>query len=294
MTTKTQPEQRGFWRKRATYPIGTTSKQRKAQYKQQFNALLITVLVAVVAGGLFIWLNWIGAGSTKAVSCTDYPQFCVPFVGGATGETTSVTSNEAAGVRELDESSKGAPGVVRGFSPEGMILLGDPSAPIHFTIVADFACPHCQTYHEGETTRLIDEYVLTGQATVQMNFTTGTGGSFSETATQAVLCAGEQGAAWEMMDEMFRLASSTGIQNAASVGQIRESAENMGLDGDAITRCIASGTYRSYVVDKYRNFSNDHGVTGTPSVLASFGNSGQWTLVNRDFANLEEMIRSAQ
>jgi protein-disulfide isomerase len=292
MTTKTQPEQRGFWRKRATYAVGATTRQRKAQYKQQMNALLIALLVAVIAGGLFIWINWTGAGSTKSVSCNDYPQFCVPFAGGAAGNIESIASNEAAGVRELDESSKGAPGVVRGYE-EDMIFLGDPSAPIHFAVVLDFACSHCQDYHESDLPRFIDDYVLTGQATVQFVFTTGTGGSFSETASQAALCAGEQGAAWEMTDEIFRLTTSMGIQNAASISQLRNSAEDMGLDGDELTRCVASGNYRNFIVDNYRNFSNDHGVTGTPSVLASYGDTQEWTLVNRDYGSLQQMTDAA-
>lgn len=293
MTTKTQPsaEPRGFWRKRATFPVGSTSRQRKAQYKQQFNFMLITVLVTLVAGGIFIWINWTGAGSTKTVSCADYPQFCVPSVGGA---SDTFAGNEVAGLRELDEPSKGAEGVVRGYDQRDMLFLGDPNAPIHFAVVTDFACSHCQNFHQGDLERFIDEYVLTGQASVQLNFATGTGGAFSETMIQGALCAGEQGAAWEMTDEFYRLTSATGAQNAGDISQIHTSAEDMGLDGDELTRCIASGKYRNLIVDTYRNFSNDHGVTGTPTVLVSYGTNNQWTMVSRDYESLQQMTEAAQ
>jgi protein-disulfide isomerase len=293
MTTKTQPEPRGFWRKRATFQVGATARQRKIQYRQQMNALTIVVLATVVAGGLFIWINWTGAGSAKSVSCAEFPQFCVPFIGGATGDDESITTNEAEGVRELDEPSKGAEGVVRGFR-DNMIFLGDPSAPIHFAVVFDFACSHCQDYHNGDLPRFIDDYVLTGQATVQYAFTTGTGQTFSETASQAALCAGEQGAAWEMTDELFRLTNSMGIQNAANMSQVRSSANTMGLDGDQLVECTASGKYRSFIASTYRTFANDNGVTGTPTVLVSYGDSTGWTIAtDRSYSGLQQMTDAA-
>jgi hypothetical protein len=43
--------------------------------------------------------------------------------------------------------------------------------------------------------------------------------------------------------------------------------------------CISSSRYQIFLND-YRVMANDAGVTGTPTVLVSYGDSGQWSIVN--------------
>jgi protein-disulfide isomerase len=296
MATKTakssEPRSQIPWRSRATFPVGKTRGQRKQQYRQQVNVLLGVVIATVVIAGLVINTNWRGSGSTKSLSCASYPQYCVPFAGGAAGNDPAIATSEAASSRTLDESSQGAPGVVRGFTSNDFPFIGDPNAPIHLLVVADYSCSHCNDYHTSDLERVLHDFVLTGKATLESVLTTGTGGQYSDTATQAALCAGEQGAFWEVSDELYRLSRSMGVQTAYSLTQIRQSAQDMGLDGDALVNCVASNRYANFITN-FQTFATDNGVTGTPTVLVSYGTSNQWTPVNRDYASLKQLIDSA-
>ncbi|HVO72085.1 MAG TPA: thioredoxin domain-containing protein [Aggregatilineaceae bacterium] len=296
MATKTaksgEPRRQTPWRSRATFPIGKTRLQRKQQYRQQVNVLLGVVIATVVVAGLVINANWRGSGSTRSLSCTSYPQYCVPFVGGAAGSDPAIATSEASSARTLDESSQGATGVVRGFTANGFPFIGDPNAPIHILVVADYSCSHCNDYHTSDLERILHDFVLTGKATLESVLTTGTGGQYSDTATQAALCAGEQGAFWEMSDELYRLSRSMGVQTAYSLTQIRQSAQDMGLDGDTLVTCVASNRYANFMTN-FQTFANDHGVTGTPTVLVSYGDSNQWTAVDRDYNTLKQWIDAA-
>lgn len=279
------------WRARATFQTGKTRRQRQAQQRQQTNALLIVVLVAVVVGGLVVLVNWQNAGSTKTVSCDDYPQYCVPLAGGS----EQFPRLEAPSVRTLDGDSSGAPGVVRSVAADGVPVIGNPGAPIHFRVVADFACSHCNTYHTGDLHQFISDEVMAGNATVGAVMTTGTGGLYSQTATQAALCAGEQGAYWEMSDEIFRLARSRGVTSGFALTELKQSADAMGLDSDALVECISTNRYAS-VITGYTTFAMDHGVSGTPTLLVSYGDSGTWTRLEyaaRTYGNMKALTEAA-
>lgn len=293
MTTKTEEprEQRSLipWRQRASYVPGKTRKQRQAQYRTQMNALMIAVLVAVVGGGLYAIINYQAAGSTKNVSCEEFPEYCVP----PAGALADYPALEAPASRTLDVESEAAPGVVRAIDPTNhFAYLGNPDAPIHFVTVSDFACSHCQAFHMGDAERFMKDYVLTGQATFGIVLTTGTGLAYSQLATQAALCAGEQGAFWEMSSEFFRQGNSRGVTQAFTLTEIKKTAADMGLDADALVECVATGRYQNFL-NKYQTFAADHAVTGTPTVLVSYGNSGTWSAVTRNYDNLKSLTEKA-
>ena len=294
MTTKSKrSDERGPipWRARATFQAGKTRRQRQAQQRQQSNVLMMVVLTAAVVGVVFVLVNWQNAGSTKTVSCDDYPQYCVPLAGG----TDKFPELEADGVRTFDQDSSGVAGVVRTVSDDAVPVIGNPDAPIHFRVVADFACSHCNTYHTSDLHNFINEEVMAGHATVGALMTTGTGGIYSQTATEAALCAGEQGAYWEMSDEIFRLARSRGVTSGFALTQLKQSAEAMGLDGDVLLDCISTNRYTE-VINGYHTFAIDHGVTGTPMLLVSYGDSGTWTLLDyagRSYANMKALTNAA-
>ena len=278
------------WRRRAQYDRVRTRKQRQDQYRAQMNVLGTVLLVAVIAAGLFIYANWLQTGSTKLANCTDFPEFCVPHAGGVSG-SSALANLEAPGIRELDGESTAAPGVVRGVNSDFMPYIGDPDAPIQFALMADYACPHCQDYHASDYKRFVEDYVLTGQATMAIGLLTGTGGQYSQTASVAALCAGEQGAFWEFNEELFRLAESMGASSAFSLSQLQDSAQDMGLDWDAMRSCIASGRYDP-VMQQHTTVAVDAGVTGTPTVLVRRGNE-PWRQMLRDYANLAAVTEQA-
>ncbi len=282
------------WRARAGFVPGTTRKARQAQYREQIRVLVMVAAVAVVASGLLSLINYNNIGTTKAVSCQEFPEFCVPLAGGAAGDTL-MQSLEAPTSRQMDAESTAAPGVVRYMTQIGGVYtptIGNPEAPIHFVVTSDFACPHCQTFHGGELKGILDELVLTGQATFSHMMLTGTGGAYSEIASQAALCAAEQGAFWEMSDELFRLAASRGVQTAFAITTIRDSAKEMGLDANALVSCVNSRRYANWL-PQYARFAGDNGVTGTPTVLVSYGNSDSWTIVRGRSVELMKSLTEA-
>jgi protein-disulfide isomerase len=258
--------------------------------------LLLTMLVVVVGVGLLILFNWRGAtGGARPVSCADYPDYCVPFVGGLEGDADLALA-EAPAARTLDEASRGAAGVVRGFSADGMPFIGDPNAPIHFRVVSDFSCGYCRTYHFDDLHQFVKDYVLPGQATLSVTILTGVGGQYSLTAMQAALCAAEQGAFWEMNDELFRLSQALSVQNAYTLATVERSARDMGLDAGDLTRCILSGRY-DLLQRGHQAFATDQAVRGTPTLLVSYGDSGRWTRLEhaqRGYDSMAAMTRAAQ
>ncbi len=299
MASKTKSESAGSARggkskvARTPYEPGTTRRQRQDQYRRQMRLVWGVVAVALVLGGLIVFMNWRGVGTAKAVSCADFPDYCVPFAGGNAGQPFE--NFETAGVRTLDaaeeaESEADAPNVVRGVTADGMPFIGNPDAPIQIAEVADYACPHCQNFHYGDLGRIMDDLVLTGQASFQVALTTGTGGVYSEQASQVALCAGEQGAFWEMNDELYRLARSQGVGSAFTVANLLKSARDMGLDDDQLRQCLSSGKYRAALLD-YSTFASNHGVTGTPTVLVNFGQG--WRIVSRDYNTIADLVQRA-
>ena len=180
---KPQPTRSGPlpWGARAVFRPGKTRRQRQEQWRQQTTILGVILAVSVVASAVFIIANWQQVDEIKTVSCAAFPQFCVPLAGGS----TAMPALEASGARQIDAESSGVPGVVRGVDANGIPTIGDPSAPIHVVTVSDYACPHCQDYHDTDVPRFIEDYVLTGQATFGLVLTTGTGQLSPEPASQA-------------------------------------------------------------------------------------------------------------
>lgn len=287
-----QSEQSGsFWRTRAAFAIGTTRRQRQQQYKQQMSALWTILAVSIVFGALFVFINWRNVSAVKELSCAAFPQFCVPLA----GEADPYPGLEAASSRVMDFDSvenTAVDGVVRYIGSHNEPRIGDPSAPIHFVTVSDFACPHCQDFHGGDLVRFFDEYVLTGKATFGFTMSTGTGRDYSRLASQAALCAGEQGAFWEYSEELFHAADSRSIYDAFTLDGLRDMARDMGLDDEQLDACVASGQYEAAIAD-YLNFALDNGVTGTPTVLVQYAGSNQWTPVSRSWDSLSQLVEAA-
>jgi protein-disulfide isomerase len=289
---KLKNEDQTFWRKRATFEVAKSRHHRQVQYKDQVKVLALVLSAVIVIGAVVILSNWNEAGGTQKVNCQNYPDYCVPLVGGATGE---IAQAESADSRDLYGESNGVDGVVRGLTSDNVPFIGDPSANTHFRVIADYSCTHCNDYHNEDLARFTRDYVLKGKAVLESVMTTGVGGTYSLTATQAAMCASEQGAFWEMSDELFRLSRSMGVETAYSLTQIKKSADDMGLDTQKLTECIASQRYTS-VIESYQTFAADLGVTSTPTLLVRYGDSGEWHVVDntqRSYANMKAMADGA-
>jgi protein-disulfide isomerase len=295
MTTKSETFLSNLLRKRAVFRPGKTRKQRQQQYNNQTLMLGVVIAATVIAAGIWMYINYNGSGSASTVDCENYPEYCVPLAGGATGSDQFVLNESASARPELtaDESVLAA-GVVRGYTAaDHRPFIGNPNAPVHVWIVASFTCSHCQDYHDSDFRNYLDNFVLTGQATVEYSSYSGVGGYSATRGMQAALCAGEQGAFWEFSDEMYRLAESMSAERAFATSRITQAADEMGLDDSALRRCLNSNRYDAWT-DQYDVQAQDYGVTGTPNIFIRYGDSSDWRPVsNPGYGTLANLTRTA-
>lgn len=267
-------------------------KERRRHHQQSQQIWVILAAIVVVAALIASAVAWSVLNQTegpKTADCDTYPQYCVPLAGGSTLNTNL----EAAAGRTLDKKSQGVPGVQRYIDADNVPTLGDPSAPIHFRVVSSFTCPHCNDYHTNELARFIDEFVLQGKATLGLVMVPGTPSEQGWLATQAALCAGEQGAFWELSDELYALARTQGVAAGLTMPNIRQTAAGMGLDADKLEECIESGRY-GMVIDDYSRFAVAQGVIATPALLVKTDTDRDWSMPPlRCYATLQDLTWEA-
>lgn len=217
----------------------------------------------------------------RTLRCADFPQYCVPLVGGET-----LAGSESGETRALDEPSHGAAGVVRGFTDDQTPFIGSVDAPVQLALVTDLACVTCRTYQDEVFQQVLTDFVLTGQAAVRLVLISETGGAPAEQAAQAALCAGEQGGLWEMADALFRAPSMT-----FALADLETAANDVGLDGGTVAACVESGRYAA-LLPGYAAFAQAEGVPGPPTMLVLDTAANEWTIIRRDYNSLREAVEA--
>ncbi len=282
MSNSTRPQPTSMSAEAWEASVLAKQRRRQRQQSQQLQTIAVgAILVIAVIISVLIWLMAHPDKAPKTVSCGSYPQYCVPLAGGA-----SVNANlEASSGRSLGESSRGEKDVVRYIDSTTVPTIGNPKAPIHFRVVSSYECAHCNAYHSDEIQQTIHDLVLGGQATLGYVLVNGSNASYTQIASESALCAGEQGAFWEMSDELFKMMRQDGIE-AFMLETIRDKANSMGLDGEQLEDCVVSGRYRTPLKEHAR-FASDEGVYSTPTLLVSY-DGVRWTLPS---LNCYETIR---
>jgi protein-disulfide isomerase len=156
---------------------------------------------------------------------------------------------------------------------DGAFVLGDPNAPITLIEFADFACPHCQSYHPTMQ-QFIREYVATGQARFEYRILPTTGREVSVFTGKLLECADtlQPGAFWRGKDLMYVYAT-TGRYNA-QIG--RQFAQDMGLNYSDLLTC----TNNAQQVTIDLNLANSVGISGTPATMIRYGDGApSWITV---------------
>ncbi len=132
---------------------------------------------------------------------------------------------------------------------------GDSKAPVTIVEFSDFECPFCgraedavkkvlSTY--GGKVRLVyRDYPLPFHARAQK-------------ASEAALCAQDQGKYWEMHEKLFA------NQRALEVGQLKQHAKDLGLEAGKFDKCLDSGE-KAPTVDASKKAGEEAGVNGTPA-----------------------------
>lgn len=137
--------------------------------------------------------------------------------------------------------------------------FGPEDAPVTIIEFSDFQCPYCaravptikQIIEEyGDNVRIVfRDFPLSFHKDAQK-------------AAEAAECADDQGKFWEMHDKIFE------NQNAMGVDDLKQYAENLGLDTEEFDLCLDSDKYAEEVQNDLRD-GQKVGVTGTPAFFVN-------------------------
>jgi predicted DsbA family dithiol-disulfide isomerase len=132
---------------------------------------------------------------------------------------------------------------------------GDAKAPVTIVEFSDFECPYC-----GRAEESIKKVLAAYPAKVRLVYRDYPlpGHTRAQKASEAALCAGDQGKYWEMHEKLFA------NQRALEVDQLKQHAKDLSLDGDRFGKCLDSGE-KAKLVEASKKAGDEAGVTGTPA-----------------------------
>lgn len=177
------------------------------------------------------------------------------------GLVALIVYNELRPISLPDDIADAYEGIPQDTTEQGFPRLGDPAAPIVVEDYSSFGCPACQDFADGALETLKDDVEA---GFVQLIFVPITDIGDTTHATDgayAALCAGEQGAFWEMHNVVFHWLG----QNGVTENGVRQAGEEIGLDVDELTDCYDDRPFGDLLDTADASFSA-RGFTSTPSV----------------------------
>lgn len=146
-------------------------------------------------------------------------------------------------------------------------IEGDPTALVRIVEFSDFQCPFCERFTRETAPLLREEYVETGQASIEYRHFAFLGPE-SLSAAAAAECALDQGHFWDYHDLLFLR------QNGENRGTFADdhlkdfarelAAEFPDFDVEAFDRCLDSGEKEASVLEQTAQ-ARDLGIQSTPS-----------------------------
>jgi protein-disulfide isomerase len=147
-------------------------------------------------------------------------------------------------------------GVQGGFTEEGCPYLGSLDAPVVLMEFTDFACSHCQMYHQQTETNILADYVAPGKLRYVAHYYSRSN-PWSFRASEAAMCAADQGLYFQFRHTLFENDVETEEDFLAQT-------QAVGLDVDDFTACWNEGRYLDALVEHIQT-AKVMGVSGTPS-----------------------------
>jgi protein-disulfide isomerase len=223
----------------------------------------------------------------------------------ATSDEIKALEEEVAAIREgqekmqkdLDEIKKlleqgarpaAAPSRAQAFQPTDIELgdvpyKGQPDAPVTLIEFSDYHCPYCRRHATTVMPELIKKYVETGKLRfVMREYPIPRLHPRATAASEAALCAGEQGQYWGMHDALFN------DQKATSDEAFQQMAEGLGLDMAAFNDCTESDRFVEQIEADIAE-GQKLGISGTPSFVVGLTDPEDSSKVS-----LTKFIRGAQ
>jgi protein-disulfide isomerase len=148
--------------------------------------------------------------------------------------------------------------------PQKGITLGQAGAPVTIVEFADPQCPFCKDYTLQEMPSIIQKYVRTGKAKMELRYLTFIGPD-SQTAAQTLEAAGQQNKLWNASDLLYR---NQGQENSGYVTDAYLKSILTGAGADAAKAMAAAGSSAvTQQLGDAKTMAGRYGVNSTPTVL---------------------------
>jgi protein-disulfide isomerase len=152
-------------------------------------------------------------------------------------------------------------------SDRGYPVLGNPNAPVRVEEFSSFSCPACAELHDNVMDDII-ERVQAGIISYTFIPLTNIGGiPNSAGATQAALCAGEQGQFFEYSDALFSWQGQFG-NRAFTQQRLNTGVDNFGLNSGRYSSCTGSSRIND-VISAAQADARERGVSATPTTYVN-------------------------
>lgn len=144
---------------------------------------------------------------------------------------------------------------------------GDPDAPVTIIEFSDFRCPYCSKFAVEAGSQIDEVYVESGQVRVGY-WHAAYQGEPAIRAAEASECAADQDAFWPYHDRLVEAVAVEGYRDFA-VESLTQFAEEIDLDTETFSECLASGKYNQLVIQQTIASQSDYRVGGTPMFLVN-------------------------
>ena len=187
----------------------------------------------------------------------------------------------------LERRPAAAPGQ-QAFRPADLVVgkspvLGEASAPVTLVEFSDYQCPFCKRHATTVMPELVKQYVDSGKVRLVMReMPIENIHPRALAASNAALCAREQGQYWAMHDLLFA------NQQKLQPEDLKAHAVTLGLDTAAFDSCLDENRFAAEIKagqDEGRKL----GISGTPSFVAGLSDKSDAGKVH-----VTEFIRGAQ
>jgi len=166
---------------------------------------------------------------------------------------------------------------------DGAPFLGEAQATVTLMEFSDYQCPFCSRHYREVMPALVEEYVETGKLKYVMRENPIQSiHPRAMPASQAALCAYDQGKYWEMHDMIFE------NQRELSDENLKSYAATIGLDTAAFNTCLDSGKQKERV-DADLVAARNVGIRGTPGFVLGLTDPD-----DPNKANMTQFINGAQ
>ncbi len=143
------------------------------------------------------------------------------------------------------------------------IVEGASDAPVTMVEISDFGCSHCRNFHQETASTLKGEFVDTGLVRwIVMPYALS---SATVPASNAALCANEQGQFFEFSDALFNIEP---VEQALLRDSFIQVGQEIGLDGNSFEQCLVDGRYNN-TISTNQQAASQAGVNSTPTFFVN-------------------------